>query len=170
MECINRKVGYDLSRSGHPDLKLSVITPDLVSCAADSVADLFELEGFHLTYSYESGNCVYQSFYSPTTREQLVDVEFSLVQVEQIDHSSTVALAVRATASGAFSNSRNPLVYSGAIRIAGAWFSTLRNGIGAAQLIAALRDKPVPKSLYMHNFLARDVPTPVQSRMGGIYA
>jgi hypothetical protein len=170
MECINRKVGKELSRSGHPDLKRSVITPDLVSCAADAVADLFEMEGFHLTYTYESGDCVYQSFYSPTTREQLVDVEFSLVQVDQIDQTSTVALAVRASASGAFSNSRNPVVYSGAIRIAGAWFSTLRDGIGAAQLIAALKEKPTPKSLCMHNFLARYVPTPVQSRMGGIYA
>ena len=170
MECISRKVGYEFPRSGRPDLKLKAFTPDLVARAADAIADLFEQEGFHLSYSNESGNSVHQSFYSSNPCDQLVHVEFSLVQVEPVEQSISVELAIRDSAPGAFSKSRSTLVYSGVIHIAGAWLSALKNDSGAAQFISALTDKAKPKSLCMRNFLSVDAPIPVKNRLGGIYA
>lgn len=170
MECVTNQIAIALATSGHPDLMLSAITPSLVSYAADALAELFRSGGFHLAYGYDDGLCINQTYHSQSSREQLEDVGITLLQVMQADQSTAIALAVRTTPSGAFSNSRKALVFSGAIRIAGAWFSTLQGGVGVGELISALKEQPDPKSLRMRKLHGRDVATAVQARVGGLFA
>ena len=168
MECVNSLIAAVLARSMHPDLLQSVITPSLVAQAADALSDLFLSEGLQLAYGFEDGVCVTQTYHSQSTREHLDGVEFTLLQVTQSDHSQVLALAVRTTPAVAFSNSRKPLVFSGAIRINGAWFSTLHSGVGIRALISALMEQPKPKCLFMHKLSACDPPTSQHIQLGGM--
>lgn len=170
MECINSLIGHAVVSSRHPDLMQSVITPNLVSHAADALADLFLSKGFHLAYGHVDGLLISQTYHSLASHERIEGFEFTLLQVTQRDTQWAMALAVRTTPSGAFSNSRKDQVFSGAIRIAGEWFSTLRAGVDADTLIRALLDPPIPKSLHMHKFLAGGLTTPTRSHLGGIGA